>query len=143
MRMTFNKYLLLVVVLVLNTFASLQAYELVSTKTEQSATHDLSVSQVSANNSNNQCITLASFNPFHKETEGKLLFDLIESNNVENEEATIKNKSYNKNDLVTAFINAQLHEHSSKELQKNIYRPQSDINEPTLRLHIQFQVFII
>lgn len=140
MKITFNKYLSLLLVLLLNTFTSLPVNE-VSSNTNYAATQNFSAAQCVAENSSEETIAIATFNPYQKEIESRLFFDFVD--NSENEESSIKNSSYYKDDIETAFINAKVFKNSSKQLQKNKYRPQSDISEPTLRLHLQFQVFII
>jgi len=143
MRKTFNRYLSLVVVLLLNTFASLQANEVNSTITDYVAIHNFSVSQFSAENSNDPSISHTTFSLLDNDTDNKLLFDVIENSEGEDEELSSRKKSPYKDYLEMLFINEQLFKIASKELQKSIYRPKNDINDPSLRLHIQFQVFII
>ncbi|MEH1008897.1 MULTISPECIES: hypothetical protein [unclassified Winogradskyella] len=137
MKKTFYRYLSLVFVLLLSTFANLQASEAVTNSTKTLTTHHCSVTL----NYTKQ-LGGATFIPHHKGTDDRRNVEIIESNKVEDEEASTK-KQYYKDYLETAFINALLFEQSSKLLQKNIYRPQNVIHESSLRLHVQFQVFII
>ncbi|WP_458627143.1 hypothetical protein [Winogradskyella sp. PC D3.3] len=137
MKKTFNKYLFLIFVILLSTFASLQANEAFSNSTNTITTHHRSIIYSYTKRLND-----AVFTPQHKDSNDRKGVEIIESNKVEDEEATTQ-KQYYKHCLETAFINAMLFEQSSKQLQKNIYRPQNAIHEPSLRLHVQFQVFII
>ncbi|SDH91118.1 hypothetical protein [Winogradskyella thalassocola] len=137
MKKTFKTYLSLVVVLLLSTFANLHANDAFN-----NTTNTLAVEHCNATHNYAKQATNATFIPYHKDSDDRKNVEIVESNNVEDEEASTKKQFY-KNYLETAFINALLFEQSSKQLQKSIYRPQSDINEPGLRLHVQFQVFII
>ncbi|MBU2920118.1 hypothetical protein KO504_02070 [Winogradskyella psychrotolerans] len=137
MKKTFNKYLSLIFVLLLSTFAKIHASEAVANSINTLTTHHCSVSLNYTKKSSG-----ATFVPHHKSTDDRRNVEIIESNKVEDEEASTK-KQYYKDYLETAFINALLFEQSSKLLQKNIYRPQNVIHESSLRLHVQFQVFII
>jgi len=137
MKKIFNRYLSLIFVLLLSTFANLHANEAVGNTTNTITTHHRSVIYSYTKRLND-----AVFIPQHKDSNDRRGVEIIESNKVEDEEASTQ-KQYYKNCLETAFINAMLFEQSSKQLQKNIYRPQNAIHEPSLRLHIQFQVFII
>ncbi|WP_430412596.1 hypothetical protein [Kordia sp.] len=141
--MIFNKYLALIVVLVLNTFTSLQVNDVHSTTTNYATTSNFSGIDYLVENSTNEVAAITTFSPYHKEEGRKLFFDFIDNNEVEDEEPSTKNSWYHKDYIHTTFVNAELFKSSSKELQKKRYRPQSDINEPRLRLHLQFQVFII
>ena len=137
MKKTFNRYLSLIVVLLLSTFANLQANEAIGNTTNTLTTHHCSITLTYTKQFSDATII-----PYHKGADDRRNVEVIESNKVEDEEASSK-KQYYKDYLETAFINALLFEFSSKELQKKPYRSESIINEPCLRLHIQFQVFII
>ncbi|MBU2928228.1 hypothetical protein [Winogradskyella psychrotolerans] len=137
MKKTFNKYLSLIFVLLLSTFAKIHASEAVANSINTLTTHHCSVSLNYTKKSSG-----ATFVPHHKSTDNRRNVEIIESNNVEDEEASAK-KQYYKDYFKTAFSNALLFEQSSKQLQKNLYRPENVVKKPSLRLHIQFQVFII
>ncbi|SDS88554.1 hypothetical protein [Winogradskyella sediminis] len=137
MKNTFKSYLSLVVVLLLSTLAHLQANATTSNTSTAYAVSHFNTSYNYTKKSLNATIL-----PYHKNSDERRNVEIIESNKVEDEEASTKKQFY-KDFLETSFINALLFEHASKHLEKNIYRPQSDINESRLRLHVQFQVFII
>ncbi|NRR91787.1 hypothetical protein HSX10_09455 [Winogradskyella undariae] len=141
MKNTFRRYLSLIVVLLLSIFGHLQANEVNSSQAYNSAIHHLSVSINSAVKLG-KALNKTTFISHHKNNDDRRYVEIIESNNAEDEEASVK-KLYYKDILEIAFINALVFEHSSNHLERNIYRPQSDIHEANLRLHIQFQVFII
>ena len=144
MKIAFNTYLSLFVFIVVNTFTSLHVNEVHSATINNIATQNPCAVGDMVENSNDEVAATTSFNPYHNDTGSPWFFDFIDNNNeVEDEEASTRNNSYYKAYLETASINAELFESSSKELQKNWYRPQSDIIEPRLRLHVRFQVFII
>ena len=137
MKKTFNRYFSLVFVLLLSTFANLHASEVIGNTTDTLTNHHFSV----ALNYFSQ-LSDATVTPHHKDSDDRRNVEIVESNKVEDEEASSK-KQYYKAYLETAFINALLFEQSSKLLQKTTYRLQNVINKPSIRLHIQFQVFII
>ncbi|WP_179353529.1 hypothetical protein [Winogradskyella vidalii] len=137
MKKTFNTYLSLVVVVLLSAFANIQANEAVNHTTNPFAVSYCSISHNDAKQSTKTTIV-----PHRKDTDDRRNVEVIESNQFEDEEASTKKQFY-KDYLETAFINALLFEQSSKQLQKSIYHPQSHLSEPRLRLHVQFQVFII
>ncbi|WP_179376083.1 hypothetical protein [Winogradskyella wichelsiae] len=141
MKNTFNKYLTLVVVLLLSTFANLQAND-TNNLANNTAIHNLCVQESIADQLGDNFLRSKTITPIHHNSDHRRNVEIIESNNLEDEEASTK-KLYYKDILEIAFINALVFEHASNYLQKSIYRPQSAINEPSLRLHIQFQVFII
>ena len=137
MKNTFKTYLSVVVVLLLSTFANLQANAIVNTTANASAIDHCDVGHHYAKQ-----FTTTTIHSSHKDRDDRHNVEIVESNKVEDEEASSK-KQFHKNYLETAFINALLFEQSSKQLQRSIYHPQSHLSEPSLRLHVQFQVFII
>ena len=143
MKIMFNKNLYLVLVLLLNAFANIQANDLISNIDENTIAYNYEALQNSSKNATYQNTTKTSYSPIQKDSDDRLLFDLIESDEVENEELSSSKQSLDTDDHNTAFINAQVFEIFSKELQKNIRRYPSVVNEPSTRLHLRFQVFII
>ncbi|WP_179315654.1 hypothetical protein [Winogradskyella undariae] len=141
MKNTFSRYLSLIVVLLLSTFGNLQANEAISSGAYNSAIHHLSVS-INPAVKLGKALNKTTFINHHRNNDDRKNVEVIESNNAEDEEASVK-KLYYKDILEIAFINALVFENSSNYLERNIYRPQSDIHEASLRLHVQFQVFII
>ncbi|WP_178984854.1 hypothetical protein [Winogradskyella helgolandensis] len=140
MKTAFKTYLSLFFVLVLNVFASLQANNVISSITEVAACSNLNASKVSIESTDSNAT--ANYSPLTKDTDKDLLFDIIEISEGEEDELSSRYKASFKDYLEILLIYAKLFENAS-DLQKNNYRPQSAINDPSLRLHIQFQVFII
>jgi hypothetical protein len=143
MKITFNTYLYLVLVLSLNVFVNAQANDLTSNIEQKAVAENYKVLQNSSEKATYHHTATASFNPVQKETEHRVFFDLIESDEVENEESQSSKKSHNSDHQNTAFINAQVFELFSKELQKNIRCYPSTVNVSSTRLYLRFQVFII
>ena len=142
MKTAFKTYLSLFFVLVLNAFASLQANSVISSITEDVAFSNFNASKVSIESTDSYSNTTANYSPLTKETDKDLLFDVIEISEGEEDELSSRYKASFKDYLEILLIYAKLFENTSN-LQNNNYCPQSAINEPSLRLHIQFQVFII
>lgn len=142
MKTAFKTYLSLFFVLVLNAFASLQANSVISSITEDVAFSNFNASKISIESTDSYSNTTANYSPLTKETDKDLLFDVIEISEGEEDELSSRYKASFKDYLEILLIYAKLFENTS-DLQNNNYSPQSAINEPSLRLHIQFQVFII
>ncbi len=104
---------------------------------------NISVTQSNTHSSEFKSLVKTTINPARNETDEQLVFELIEINEGEDEELSSGNKALYKDYLKLLFINATLFKNASKVLQKNNYRTQNDSIEPKLRLHVQFQVFII
>lgn len=143
MKIAFNKYLYLGVVLLLNAFANIQANDLTSHIEENTIAYTYEAFQNSSDKATYHNTTNTLYNPSQKDKKHRLVFDSAESDEVKNEESPSSKQSQDTHHQNTAFINAQVFKSFSKELQKNIQRYRSIVLKPTTRLHLRFQVFII
>ena len=142
MKITFNKYFYLITILLLNTFATIQANEFnksLEISAFENCIKELHNSAVCSNDD----ISINCLSGLLKYSEGYLFCEVVEGDETEDSELSSKSISYSNKNKISFFSIAELFESSSKALQRNNYRPQSDINEPSLRLHLQFQVFVI
>lgn len=137
MKRTFNTYLATILVLLLGTFATLKAEGLFS-NIEDVFDHTQHTKSFISELSN----TKADLNPIQDKGNQHSAFDIVDSEEVENEESSSNNSNDNK-ELSTAFINAKVFDSFSKELQKHILRVPRNAKTPKTRLHLLHQVFII
>lgn len=93
---------------------------------------------VSIDNNNNTV-----FNPINKDVQNKLLFDVVEIQQEENEEISNSKKIDSINNFKSASINAELFNCLSFQHKKNKYYNKKYFHESSTKLHIRFQVFII
>lgn len=143
MKITFNKYLYFITLLLLNVFASIQANDINVNIEEVSNTYNFKTTQYSTESYFSNKITNTFFSQSLNEIEHNILFDLIESDELEDEEASSRHKSQYTESQETAFNNAKLFEYFSKELQKKIQRPYRVVHMPNIRLHHKYEVFVI
>ena len=143
MKMMFNKFLYFIAFLLVNTFASLQANDFhtgVSVITLEVSDNSLQNSSVSAN----EIIVKTA----HQHKNPFLFCEIVEGNETEDKKVSSNKapkqyKFLSNEGKISAFSTAQIFESFSNALQKNIQRPHKVVHKPSIRLHQQYQVFII
>ncbi len=142
MKVAVNKYLYLIIVLLLNTFASAYANDFTSNVENSSIESSLKELHSSKENSFNQNKTTSTFTSYHKDRQRRLLFDCIEINEVD-EESTSSEQLRDTNYLNATSTNSHAFKSFSRELQKHKQYICSILSKPRIKLHLLFQVFVI
>ncbi|MFT7071388.1 hypothetical protein [Patiriisocius sp. Uisw_017] len=141
--MTLNKYFYLIAVILINSFATIQANNFQFNTEKGLSVYNFKIVQPSSETSFYNDIDTSSFSEATNHLDCALLFGFIEIVELENDEFSPKHKPQPTNAQEVAFKNSKLFKNSSKELEKNIRRPQRVVLKSTTKLHTQYQVFII
>jgi hypothetical protein len=143
MKGTFNTYISVVLILLLGTFAYSKADSLTSNTIDTCVElHNDALELLSESFISDSSNAKTYYNPIQDKRNQHNVFDIFDSEEVENEESSSHQTDDNK-ELNTAFINAKVFDGFSKELQKNILRVSCNVKTPNTRLHLLHQVFII
>ena len=142
MKRAFNTYIAVILILLLGTFSHSKAKNLNNKIPQTSIGLNNDAQELYESFVSDLSNTKADLNPIQDKSNPHYAFDLVDSEEVENEESSSHQTDYNK-ELSTAFINAKVFDDFSRELQKNVQRVPGNIKTPKTRIHLLHQVFII
>ncbi len=133
MSKIFNKYLLFLGILLLTSGINLHANSIIE---GIGATTHLGSVDTHLNN--------VIYHASGHKSENKFLFEITEIQEIENEESSGNNNLLSFNDCFsTTYLNAQLFNELSFQLDKVLQRHKNYFDKSTAKLHVRLQVFII
>ncbi|MBD3863023.1 MAG: hypothetical protein ACI9NI_000540 [Olleya marilimosa] len=140
MKQIISKYLTLIILLlfsgVINVFANSTLdnnFTLISTSKSET-TNPVSIDDISSQS--------AHFSIFNNQ-DNQLIFDYTESEEAENEESVTNTTINSFGSYIAAFLNAQLLSDLSSQLQAEANHYKQTFCQPSTKLHIRLEVFII
>lgn len=148
MKMMFNKYVYFLALLLVNTFATLQANEFNASSSFDTLEFCENTLQNSPVVTDNTSAYETVAEAYHQHKNPFLFCEIAEGSETEDKKVSFKKapspyKFLSNEGKILAFSTAQLFESFSNELQKNIHRPHKVVHKSNVRLHQRYQVFII
>lgn len=135
MTKIFKKYLSLIALLFLTGVTNLYANSIA----EHCDKYFLNTNQISIDEN----LETPSYNPIQQKDENKLFFNIVEIENTENEESISENNIIPFGSYIAAFFDIQIFNVLSFQLQKDILRKRNEFYQPSTRLHLRLEVFLI